>query len=77
MVYKSQQDMIPNYITAHLIEYYPPRLLRSSEDKQLVAIKLIYIMGIYQFGMPRINWGMRHLFHSKLFLNRQFQDLIM
>ena len=39
MVYKSQQDTMPNYITAHLIEYYPPRLLRSSEDKQLVAIK--------------------------------------
>ena len=64
MVYKSQQDMMPDYITTHLTEYKPPRPLRSSEDKQLVVIKLIYIMGIYHFRCLRLNCGMRHLFHS-------------
>ena len=39
MLYKSQQDMMPDYITARLIEYKPPRPLRSSEDKQLVVVK--------------------------------------
>ena len=39
MVYKSQQDMMPDYITSHLTEYKPPRPLRSSEDKQLVVGK--------------------------------------
>ena len=39
MVYKSQQDMMPDYITSHLTEYKPPRPLRSSEDKQLVVRK--------------------------------------
>ena len=49
MVYKSQQDMMLNYITAHLIEYNPPRLLRSSEDKQLVAIKTHLYYGDISF----------------------------
>ena len=39
MVYKSQHDMVPDYITEHLLDYTPSRLLRSSEDKQLVVIK--------------------------------------
>ena len=39
MVYKSQHDMVPDYITAHLLDYTPSRLLRSSEDRQLVVIK--------------------------------------
>ena len=39
VVYKSQHDMAPDYITAHLQDYTPPRLLRSSEDRQLVGIK--------------------------------------
>ena len=39
MVYKSPHDMVPDYITAHLLDYTPSRLLQSSEDKQLVAIK--------------------------------------
>ena len=39
MVYKSQHDMVPDYITAHLLDYTPSRFLRSSEDKQLVVIK--------------------------------------
>ena len=40
MVYKSQQDMVPDYIAAHLLDYTPSRFfLRSSEDKQLVVIK--------------------------------------
>ena len=39
MVYKSQHDMVPDYITAHLLDYTSFRLLRSSEDKQLVVIK--------------------------------------
>ena len=30
--------MVPDYITAHLLAYMPSRLLRSSEDKQLVVI---------------------------------------
>ena len=47
MVYKSQQDMMPNYMTAHLTEYTPPHPLRSSKNKQLVVIKLIYIIGIH------------------------------
>ena len=32
MVYKSQHDMVPDYITAHLIDYTTSRLLRSNED---------------------------------------------
>ena len=39
MVYKSQHNMVPDYITAHLLDYTPSRRLRSSEDKQLVVIK--------------------------------------
>ena len=39
MVYKSQHDMVPDYITAHLLNYTPSPLLRSSEDKQWVVIK--------------------------------------
>ena len=39
MVYESQQDMMPDYITSHLTEYTPPRPLRSSEDKQFVVRK--------------------------------------
>ena len=39
MVYTSQHDMVSDYITAHLLDYTPSRLLRSSEDKQLVVIK--------------------------------------
>ena len=33
MVYKSQHDMVPDYIAAHLLDYTPSRFLRSSEDK--------------------------------------------
>ena len=33
MVYKSQHDTVPDYITAHLLNYTPSRLLRSSEDR--------------------------------------------
>ena len=40
MVYKSQHDMVPDYITAHLLDYTPSRLLRYSEDRQLVVIKM-------------------------------------
>ena len=39
MVYNSQQDMMPDYITSYLTEYKPPCPLRSSEDKQLVVRK--------------------------------------
>ena len=39
MVYKSQQDMVPDYISAHLLDYTPSCLLRSSEDRQWVVIK--------------------------------------
>ena len=39
MVYKPQQDMMPDYITSHLTEYKPPRPLRSSEDKQVIVRK--------------------------------------
>ena len=31
--------MVPDYTTVHLIDNMPCRLLRSSEDKQLVVIK--------------------------------------
>ena len=31
--------MVPDYITAHLLDYTPSSLLRSSEDKQLVVIE--------------------------------------
>ena len=37
MVYKSQHDMVPDYIAAHLLDYIPSRHLRSSE--QWVVIK--------------------------------------
>ena len=36
IIYKSQQDMRSDYITAYLTEYTPPCPLRSSEDKQLI-----------------------------------------
>ena len=39
MVYKSQHDMVPDYITAYLLDYTSSRILRSSEDRQLVVIK--------------------------------------
>ena len=39
MVYKCQHDMVPDYKTDHLLDYTPSRLLRSSEDRQLVVIK--------------------------------------
>ena len=42
MVYKSQQDMMHDYITAHLTEYKPPRPLQSSEDKKWV-VKITYL----------------------------------
>ena len=32
--------MVPDYITVHLLDYTPSRLLRSSKDKQLVVIKM-------------------------------------
>ena len=38
-VYKSQHDMVPDYITAHLLDYTPSRFFTSSEDKQLVVRK--------------------------------------
>ena len=68
MVYKSQQDRMPNYITAHLIEYYPPRLLRSSEDKQLVAIKTHLHYGDISFRDAADKFGNVGIFYSKLFL---------
>ena len=39
MVYKSQHHMVYDYITVHLLDYTPSRLLRSSEYKQWVVIK--------------------------------------
>ena len=39
MVYKSPQDMMPDYITAHLTEYKPPRLLRLSEVNNWLLYK--------------------------------------
>ena len=65
MVYTSQHDMVPDYITVHLLDYMSCRLLRSSEDKPLVVIKRIHITEIYHFRWPRLNCGMRHLFNSK------------
>ena len=70
MVYKSRQDMMPDYITALLTEYKPPRSLRSSEDKQLVIIKTHLHYGDISFQVAtHVSCGMRHIFHSKLFLN--------
>ena len=63
MVYKSQHDMVPDYITAHLLDFTPSRLLRSSEDRQLVVIKRIQITELYHFRLPQLNGGMRHLFN--------------
>ena len=62
MVYKSQQDLIPNYITAHIIEYNPPRLLRSSEDKQLVVIKTHLYYGDISFREAADKLGLLKLF---------------
>ena len=50
IVYKSHHDMIPDYTTAHLRDYMLSRLLRSSEDRQLVVIKRIHITEIYHFS---------------------------
>ena len=41
--------MVPDYITAHLLDYTPSRLLRSSEDKQLVVIKTLSHYGDISF----------------------------
>ena len=43
--------MIPDYITAHLTEYKPPRPLPSSEDKQLVVIQTHFHYGDILFQM--------------------------
>ena len=68
MVYKSQHDMVPDYIAAHLLDYTPSRFLRSSEDKQLVVIKTYSHYGsLYHFRWPRLNCGMRHLFNPKVY----------
>ena len=40
MVYKSQNDTIHDYITVHLLDYKPSRLLQSGEDKQLAVINM-------------------------------------
>ena len=36
MVYKSQHTSVPAYITAHLIDHTPFRLIQSSEDKNKI-----------------------------------------
>ena len=51
MVYKCQHDMVPDYITAHLLDYTPYRLLRCSEDRQLVVIKTHTHYGDISFQM--------------------------
>ena len=53
MVYKSQQDMMPDYITPHLTEYKPPRPLRSSEDKQLIVRKNSFTLWGYIISRGR------------------------
>ena len=74
MVCKSQQDRMPDYITAHLTEYMSPRPLRLSEDKQLVVINSNFRYGDLSYIIyPQLSCGMWHLFHSK---NRQFQEAI-
>ena len=67
MVYTSQQDMIPDYITVHLLDYRPSRLLRSAEYKKFVHKKRIHTTNIYNFRWPWLNCGMRQLFNSKAY----------
>ena len=49
MVYTSQHDMAPDYITAHILEFTPSRLLRSSEDRQVVVTKTHTHYGVISF----------------------------
>ena len=68
MLYKSQHNVVPDYITAHLLDYTPSRFLRSSEDKQLVVIKTYTHYGDISFQVGRgLNCGMRHIFNSKVY----------
>ena len=61
MVYKSQHDMVPDYITAHLLDYTPSRLLRSSEDRQLVVIKMQTHYGDISFQVAAAKlWNVAH-----------------
>ena len=53
--------LVPDYITAHLLDYTPSRRLRSSEDRQLVVIKRTHITEIYSkvfkiLTPSRVNW---------------------
>ena len=54
MVYKSQQDMVPDYINALLLDYTPSRLLRYGEDKQLVVIKTHSYYGDISFQVAKL-----------------------
>ena len=61
MVYKSQHDMVYDYITAHLLDYTPPRLLQSSEDRQVVVIKTHTHCGDISFLVVAAKpWNMTH-----------------
>ena len=50
-VYKSQHDMVPDYITVYLLDYTSSRFLRSGEDKQLIVIKTHSHYGDISFQM--------------------------
>ena len=67
MVYQSQQDMVPDYTTAHLLDYTSFRLLRYSEDSQLVVIKTHTHNGDISFQVTAAKlWNAVH-FNLKVF----------
>ena len=49
--------MVPDYITDHLIDYTSSRILRSSEDKQLVVIKTHTHYGDISFQVVAKLWN--------------------
>ena len=67
MVYKSQHDMVPDYITYHLLDYTPFRLLLYSEDRQLVVIKTHTQYGDISFQLAAVNLWNAAPFNSKVF----------
>ena len=59
MVYKFWHDMVPDYITAHFLDFTKSHLLRSSEDRQLVVIKTHSHYGDISFQLAKL-WNAAH-----------------
>ena len=74
VMYKAQHDMVPDYITAHLPDYTPSRLLRSSEDRKLVVIKTHTYYGDISFQVAAAKLLNAAPFQLKSIQNIEFQE---